>query len=145
MPRNQRFESSDSSMDDWRSVVKKSVYTGAIGAVGAYLIYGERGSASFLEMQVPAAVAAGLGAGVGSVGSDLLSDWILEKVSDQSNEIKTAEGTAIKLGVAGASTVLALKYASGLDPTVEGFVLGAGSKFGGDAVHTQLDPLAMLF
>lgn len=145
MPRNQRFESNDSNMDDWRSIVKKSVYTGAIGAVGAYLIYGERGTSNFLDMQVPTAVAAGLGAGVGSVGSDLLSDWVMEKVSDQSNEIKTVEGTAIKLGVAGASTVLALNYASSISPSVEGFVLGAGSKFGGDAVHAQVDPLAMLF
>ena len=144
MPRNQRFESNDSNMVDWRSIVKKSAYTGAIGAVGAYLIYGERGTSNFLDMQVPSAVAAGLGAGVGSVGSDLLSDWILEKL-DQSNEIKTVEGTAIKLGVAGASTVAALKYASGISPSAEGFILGAGSKFGGDAVHAQIDPLGMLF
>jgi len=144
MPRNQRFESNESNMDDWRSIVKKSVYTGAIGAVGAYLIYGERGTSNFLDMQVPSAVAAGLGAGVGSVGSDLLSDWILEKL-DQSNEIKTVEGTAIKLGVAGVSTVVALKYATNIPPSAEGFILGAGSKFGGDAVHAQVDPLAMLF
>lgn len=145
MPRNQRYNDSASMSDDWKSITKKAIYTGAIGAVGAYLIYDEKGQSNFLNMQVPSAVAAGLGSGVGSVVSDNFSGWVINKL-DQSDGIKTAESTAIKLAVSGAGTVVALKYASGIPVSIEGFGLGAASKFAGDALYMEgVDPLGMLF
>jgi hypothetical protein len=143
MPQNQRYNDM-SEKDNWKSISKKAAYATAIGSVGAYLIFDERGESSFLNMQVPSAVAAGLGAGVGSVAGDLLTDWVIEKF-DQTSSIKNVESTAVKLMVSGAGTVGALKYASGIPMSVEGFALGAGSKFAGDAVYLEVDPLAMLF
>lgn len=144
MPRNQRFDNNIAMSDDIKSISKKAIYTAAIGAAGAYLLFDEKGSSTFVNLQMPTALAAGLGAGIGSAVSDYGSDWVMSKL-DQSNEIKTVESTAIKLAVAGVGTGVALKYASNIPLSVESVALGSISKFGGDAVYNQVDPLAMLF
>jgi len=144
MPRNQRYKEPLDSNKDWKTVSKKALYATAIGSVGAYLIFDEKGEGTFLNMQVPSAVAAGLGSGVGSIAGDFLTDWVVSNL-DQSDTIKTAESTAIKLAVSGVGTVGALKYASGMPISVEGFILGSASKFAGDALYQEFDILAMLF
>lgn len=143
MPRVNPYDSEVPGAN-WSEVGKKAIYTTGVASVGAYLLFGERGQGSFVGMQVPNAVAAGLGAGTGSVVSDLVSGYVIGSLN-QGDEIKTAESTAIKLAVSGAGTVAALKYGSGVDPSLAGFGLGCAAKFGGDAVYQQLDPLGMLW
>lgn len=146
MPRNfNAFEDGDTGDQDFRQVSKKALYTGTIGALGAWLLFSETGQSNFLNMQVPSAVAAGLGSAAGSVGSDLFSGFVIGKMLDQDASIKSVEATAVKLGVSGLTTVGALKFASGIDPSMNGFLLGAGSKMGGDYLNTNVDPLQMFF
>lgn len=144
MPRNQRYDESHTEGDNWKSLSKKALYSSAIGSVGAYLIFDEVGESPFLNFKVPAAVAVGLSTAVGSVTSDLTSNFVLSKL-DQSDDIKNAESTAIKLAISGVGTLGALKYASGIPYSIEAFTLGAAAKFGGDAVFMEMDVLGMLF
>jgi len=137
------YKDIQSDDENWRDITKKGVYAGAIGSVGAYLLFGETGQSSFMNMQLPAALTAGVGAGLGSVSSDLLSGYVINKL-DQTNEMKSVESRVIKLGVAGVGTVAALKFGSGIEPSLNGALLGVGAKFGGDAVHFEMDPLSFL-
>lgn len=145
MPRDQvinaEVSAAVSNSNNWTKIAKKAIYTGAIGSAAAYFLYGEKGPSSFLDMQVPASISAGLGTSVGSITSDLLSDYVIGKI-DQSDSMKMTETFAVKAGLSGLGTVAALKYGSGIDPSMEGFILGAGSKIGGDAAYNQMDPLS---
>jgi hypothetical protein len=58
---------------------------------------------------------------------------------DQDQEIKTAESTAIKLGIAGLSTAATLKFGSGVDFSANIVLLGAC------AVNNSFDVLGLLF
>jgi len=144
MPRVNPYDS-EVPEANWAEMGKKAIYATGVASVGAYLLYGERGQGSFVGMQVPNALAAaGLGAGTGSLVSDAVSGYVISKL-DQGDQIKTAEGTVVKLGISGLGTVAALKYGSGVDPSLEGFLLGSASKFLSDAVYQQMDPLGMLW
>ncbi len=144
MPRTKPYKDLNAPVEDWKAVAKKAIYSGSVGAVGAYLLFNETGSSEFLNMSMPSSLAAGSGVAIGSVASDLMSDMIIEKM-DQSAGLKQAEGTAVKLAVAGLGSSVALKYGSGVDVSANTFLLGAGSKFIGDGVYEQADPLQMLW
>ncbi len=143
VPFNNNFE----LQKEFRPVSKKAIYTGAIASAASYLLLGEKGELNTLgNMSVPSSLAIGACVGVGSVVSDLGSDYLISMV-DQSASVQSLETTGIKLGVAGLASVTALKLASGVDPSVVGFGLGAGSKAAGDYTYNNLDNalLGMLF
>ena len=145
MPRSQRSDISKiSKAEDYKSIGKKAVYTGAIAAVGSYLFLDERGTSPLIDFQVPSAIAVAAGSAVGSVTGDLLSDFVIDKMTS-SNSIRGIESTAVKIGLSGAGTVVGLKLMSGFEPSVQGFGLGCVSKALGDYSYDKVDPLAMLF
>jgi hypothetical protein len=146
MPRTKSYEKNSmvESNGNFKEIAKKAVYSGAIGAAAARLLFNETGSSEYFGMEMNSALAAGGGYALGSVGGDIISLWIVNWL-DQDQEIKTAESTAIKLGIAGVSTAAALKFGSGVEFSANTILLGAGAKFTGDAVNNSFDVLGMLF
>lgn len=148
MPRTTNYTRAVVTKDtDFKSVAKKAIYSGAIGAAAGYFLLGEtEGTLTIGSMAVPTAVGVGVGVAGGSVAGDLLSGYVIERM-DQSDGMRTAESEFVKLGMAGVGTVATLKLAYGIDPSLNGALLGGGSKFAGDAVNDQMDDalLGMLF
>lgn len=145
MPRTKVYRDAMTQSDqNLKDITKKALYSGAIGAAAGYFLFNETGNTEFFNMNLPSSVAVGGGVGLGSVASDLLSGFVINKL-DQDQEIKTAESTAIKLGVAGLGSAVALKWGSGVDFSIETVGVGAASKFAGDAVYYEMDPLGALF
>jgi hypothetical protein len=133
---------------NWKPVVKKATYSAAIGTAAAYFLLGE--NTGELEgvagMMVPTSVGVGLSCAGGSIAGDLLSGFVIERL-DQSSGIRTAESELTKLGVSGLSTVAVLKGVYGVDPSLNGFLLGGASKFAADGIYLEVDDslLGMLF
>lgn len=144
MPRTKQVNTVVAIQDDWKSIVKKSIYTGVIAGVGSYLLFNEAGQSEIFNVTMSSAGVVGVAAAGGSIASDLLSDYVINSM-DQSQGVRMAEGTAVKLGISGASTVLALKLGANVDPSLNGFLIGGGSKAGGDWLQAQVDPLQVLF
>jgi hypothetical protein len=125
-------------MDEFRKIGKKYLYTAAIAAAGSMLL----GDATLsdegrlFEMQVPLPIAAGFGAATGSVLSNLASDYVTDKLFDDST-IRTTERTVVGVGLAAGGSVLGLKYLSGLPPSLDGAILGAGSYIGGEYLYSM--------
>jgi hypothetical protein len=142
MPLNQPVEDGES---DYKPLIKKAVYTGAIATAGSYLLFGEGSSnVNFLNMNVNTALAAGLGGASGSVAGDLLSDYVVNAF-EQSKPLQNMEKTIIKSAVSGAGCVATLSVAADVEPNIRLFGLGAASKILGDTVHQQAPVLDMLF
>lgn len=138
MPRNELVNWNDVPSDKEFSVVtKKALYTGSIGVLGAVLLGGESFSQTenVLGMSVPAPVAAGLGIAGGSIASNLLSDYVINGLFDQSQGVKQLESTVIKGGLAAAGSVGGMYYLSGVQPSLNGAILGVGSYVGGEFVY----------
>ena len=148
MPRIQQVQNYRGDDDvALKPVIKKSLYAGAIGALGAYLLLGETtGQLAVAGTNVPAAVGLGVACSGGSIAGDLLSGYIIDKL-DQSQGVKTMESELIKLGVSSAGCVGTMSFIYGIEPSLTGALLGGGSKFAADSVYNQYDPnlLGMLF
>ena len=89
-------------------------------------------------MNVPASVTVATSAAIGSAAGDILTDYVIKSMG-QDKAIKNLESVAIKLGLAGASTVGSLKLVSGIDPSLVGFATGSLGKFVGDGIYNQAD------
>lgn len=129
------------------TLLKRAIYSAAVGASAAAFLFGESGeTASLLNMSLSAPIVVGASVGVGSIISDLTSDYVINKM-DESGSIKTLENTALKVGISGAATLISLKTLSGIDPSLNTFLVGATSKLAGDAVFQGYDNvlLGMLF
>ncbi len=133
----------DTENKNLRVILKKSVYAGVVGGLADYFILGDRGSGSLAGMALPASVVAGTGVAMGSAASDLVSDYVIEKMTDQSPGTKSLEETAVKLSLSGVGTVVALNVIAGVPPDATSFIVGGLSKFGGDAVYTNSDPMLL--
>lgn len=148
MPKTQMFELSEapSFSNEWKPVLKRGIYTGLVATAGSYFLLGETLNSNVLGYSVISAVAVGTAAGVGSAASDLLSDYVINRL-DQSQGIRTMENNLIKYGISGLGTMGALSLSSKVSPSIEGFAVGAAFKFAGDAVFQQVDAnlLGMLF
>jgi hypothetical protein len=95
--------------DEFKKVRKKYLYTAAIGAVGLMLLGDINASeqGSLLGMNVPLSVSISLGVGLGSVIANVASDYVTDKLFDDST-IRTMEknvvGVALSAGGAVASS-----------------------------------------
>jgi hypothetical protein len=128
-------------------VAKRALYSGAVGALGAALLFGEGvNTAPFLNMPFNSAIVVGASVAAGSVVSDLTADYVINRL-DENDGLKTIENTGIKVAIAGGGTLLGLKYLSNVEPSLNSFALGATSKVLGDGIYTGYDPalLGMLF
>ena len=127
-------------------LVKKALYTAASARLASYLLLNETGTSNVFGTNVPASVTVAMYAAIGSAAGNLLTDYVIKSMG-QDKAIKNLESVAIKLGLAGASTVGSLKLVSGIDPSLVGFATGSLGKFVGDGINNQADNflLGLLF
>lgn len=139
---NLQLYESPSAIDEFKKLSKKYIYCAAIAGVGSMLLgdanLDEKGSV--LGMSVPLAVSAGLGAGVGTVVSDLTSDFVVNRLFDDST-IRNTERMIVGTSLAAGGSVLGLKYLSGLPPSLDGAILGAASHVGANYMYSMDDGL----
>jgi hypothetical protein len=131
-----------STGDEVKKISKKDLYTAAIGATGSILLgdisASEQGS--LLGMNVPLPVSVGLGVGLGSVVANFASDYVTDKLFDDST-IRTIEKNVVGLGLGAADSVAGAKYLSEIPPFVDVALLGAGSYIGGKYLFLMDDSL----
>ena len=146
MPREKRSDTTLVHTNMWRDTAKRAVYSGLVAGLGGYFLLGETGEGEFLGKNVMMSTAVAGSVAVGSVVSDLASDCIISSM-DQSYQTRAVESGLIKASVCGLGSIIALKGASDIDPSLVGFATGAVSKVIGDSVYTSYDPvlLGMLF
>lgn len=122
-----------------KKIMLSALCTGVVSGVAVKLLFGEYGTADYFGMPLDVSIATGLATGVGSVASDLGSEYVLKKMG-LSNQLFNGSSTAVKAGVCGAVSTATLLLA-GSENYVGPFILGAGSKMGGDAVYDRVfDP-----
>jgi hypothetical protein len=127
-----------SRIDEFKKIGKKYLYTAAIAAAGSMLL----GDATLsdegrlFEMKVPLPISASFGAVTGSVISNLASDYVTDKLFDDST-IKTTERTVVRVGLTAGGSVLVLKYLSGMPPSLDSAILGAGFYVGGEYLYSM--------
>lgn len=131
-------------------VAKRIIYTAAVGTAAAALLGGESFSSSseLFGMSVPDPIVAGLSIGIGSGLGVLLQDTIIEKLlKDSPDSIRGLEVVAVEGGLAVAGGLIGLSYLAGIEPSLNGALLSAGSYVGGSWIHANLDQslLGMLY
>ena len=145
MPLNRKVKKVDKQIQfDLKESTKKGIYTGVIAGVASYLFLNEKGNSQFLDMNVPSAVAIGGSLAIGSVVADYTNEY-LNTIVDIPLDYQPAENTLVRSGIEGVVGVAAMKLTSNINPSLLGFGVGAASSFAGQAVSSQIDPLAMLF
>jgi hypothetical protein len=125
MPLNQIINPLDTSGLDkeWRPVIKRAIYSSLIASAGSYFLLGEKLESKIFNYPIVSAGAVGFAAGLGSVGGNLLTDYVINQIN-QSQGLRIAESNIAKYGFSGLSTVGALYLASEVPPSVEGFAVG---------------------
>jgi hypothetical protein len=78
--------------------------------------------------------------GLGSVVANVASDYITDKLFDDST-IRTVERNIVGLGLGAASSVAGAKYLSGIPPSIDVALLGAGSYVGREYLFSMDDSL----
>ena len=136
------YSNMPSTGDEVKKISKKYLYTAAIGATGSMLLgdisASEQGS--LLGMNVPLPVSVGLGVGMGSVAANLASDYVTDKLFDDST-IRTMERNVVGIALGSAGAVAGGKYLSGLPPSLDLALLGGASYIGGEWLYSQDDAL----
>jgi hypothetical protein len=136
------YSNMPSTGDEVKKISKKYLYTAAIGAAGSMLLgdisANEQGS--LLGINVPLPVSVGLGVGLGSVVANVASDYVTDKLFDDST-IRTVEKNVVGLGLGAAGSVAGAKYLSGIPPSLDVALLGAGSYVGGEYLFSLDDSL----
>jgi hypothetical protein len=132
------YSNMDSISDEVKKISKKYLYTAAMGAAGSILLgdisASEQGS--LLGMNIPLPLNVGLEVGLGSVVANLGSDYVTDKLFDDST-IRTIERNVVGLGLGAAGSVAGAKYLSGIPPSLDVALLGAGSYVGGEYLYGQ--------
>ena len=122
-----------------KETVTKALLTGAVAGLATNFLFGDSSAVDYFGMSLNPAIASGAGCALGSIGSDLLSNMVIERMSIPQN-IKSAEEMAIRLGVCGLATTVALAVGSDIQSSAypKTFLLGAGSKAGGDWLEEKV-------
>jgi hypothetical protein len=116
-----------------------ALLTGGIAAAGSMLLFGETGNTTIGGISLPTPVIIGASAGVSSWASDAVSDMIIKKLP-QSVNYANAEKLAVKLGVCGATTAIALKVTTGLpnENLIKAVALGAAARAAADWTNNNV-------
>lgn len=111
----------------------KALLTGAVSAVGSIVLFGETEQANLMGISLPAYLIVGGASAAGSWVSDVFSDNVI-RMLPQANEWKHVESLAVRLGLAGGASALALKFTTGMPDSnlIKSFGLGAASKAAGE-------------
>jgi len=116
-----------------------ALLTGAIAGGASMFLFGESGNSNIGGISIPTPLLVGASAGVSSWASDAVSDMIIAKLP-QSVNYANAEKLAVKLGVCGASTAIALKVTTGLpnENLLKAVALGAGARAAADWTNNNV-------
>jgi hypothetical protein len=124
--------------DKVKKISKKYLYTAAIGAARSMLLgdisASEQGS--LLDMNVPLPISVGLGVGKRSVVANVASDFVTNKLFDDST-IRTIEKNLVGITLGADGAVAGGKYLSGLPPSLDLSLLGSVSYVGGEWLYNQ--------
>lgn len=118
----------------------KNLLTAIVGGLGGVIVFGETGSSNIANMiNVPTYVVIGASAGVGGFVADMFSDNIIRRLPTNPR-LMNVESLAVRLGLSGTGTALALKLTTGLpnENILKGFGLGAVSKAGGEWINNNV-------
>lgn len=118
----------------------KNLLTAVVGSVGGIMLFGETGSSNIANMiTLPTYIVIGASAGIGGFTADMFSDNIIRRLPTNP-KLKNAESLAVRLGLAGGATSLALKLTTGLpnENVAMAFGLGAASKIGGEWLNNNV-------
>jgi hypothetical protein len=120
-----------------KELLVKAGLSAVIGGVGSSILFGDS-DVNILGMVTKASVFTGAAVGLGSIASDLVSENIIENM-DIAQNVKTIEGTLVKVGVCGAASSAVL-IANGMPVSnlPQSFLLGSASKLGGDYAEQML-------
>jgi hypothetical protein len=118
--------------------ITKSLVSGTVAAVAANILYGNS-DITVMGINTSAVTVVGGSVAVGSLASDYISESIIEKM-DVPQNVKSIEETLVRGGVCGAASagVMLGLTDMGMAGAPQAFVLGAGSKIGGDMLEEQL-------
>lgn len=125
-----------------RDIAFNAICTAAVAGAATYFVFNEYDTVNYFGMSVSSPVAVGVGCGIGSVVSDLTSEYVIKKIG-VNDQIVNGSTLAVQAGVGGTASAAAL-YFGGLpfESIPSAFILGAGSKLGGDYVNKKVfDPI----
>lgn len=126
---------------DTKKVAMNALLVGCVGALATNLILGRYGDVDYYGFTMPAYLATGAGCAVGSVVSDFTSEMVIKRMG-ANNQIMNGSTLAVQVGIGGVASSAVL-FAGGLPSTdlPRAFIIGAGSKLGGDYANAKLfDP-----
>ena len=144
MPRVRNVPQKKTEMVNGANIAKNAIYCGVIGGVASYLFLGEVGEVKLGTMSIPSSVGVGIGCAGGSIAGDALSGMVIDRFQEP-GRVRQIEEAGIKYGLTALGTVGTLGVLYGIEPSLTAALVGAGSKFAGDGVREQFDPLGMLF
>lgn len=124
-----------------KKIILNFLSTGVVAFAATKIVLGEYENVTYYGMDISAPFATGLGCGVGSVISDLTSEYAIQKLNI-SNQLMSGSTLAVKAGI-GAIASAGVLYGGGLpsESLVTALLVGGGSKLGGDYVSEKLfDP-----
>jgi hypothetical protein len=120
---------SDEFTLEGKSLTKHALYSFLLGLGGAATIGGlsfsDTTQIGSMNVSAPVGVAAAIS--IASTVAMASSDIILKTTMDTSSKNRDMEKTAISTLVAGGGAVLGMKQFAGIDPSLNGFILGAAT------------------
>ncbi len=117
----------------------KALLTGAVAGAGSALLFGETQNSNLGGMQLPTFLVIGGANAIGSWVSDAFSDNIISKIP-QNPQWAHAESLAVRLGLSGGASALAMKITTGLpnENILKAGALGAASKAGAEWINDNI-------
>ncbi len=121
-----------------QKIAFNALCTGLVAGVATSYFIGENSNVDYFGMSIGAPYATALGCGVGSVVSDLTSDYVIQKLKIN-NQMMNGSTLLTKAAVGGGAAASVL-YLGGMPPQniSSGFIIGGGSKLGGDYANEML-------
>ena len=117
---------------DSKRIGLNALCTAVIAGLATKYLLGEYQNVAYYGQMMPASMANAIGCGVGSVVSDLTSDYVIKKIG-ANNQVMNGSVMATKIGV-GAVSSAGVLYFGGMPgegiPTA--LMIGGASKLGGD-------------
>ena len=120
---------------EWKEVATKAALTGVLAGIAASVLVGGDATVPLAGMDIPTAVALGIGCAAGSVSGDLAHKYVLPHIP-QNQKFAGVESIAISTGasILGAYVVT---MGTGL-PLAPIVAIGGGSFIGSDYVYHQI-------
>lgn len=122
----------------WSEIATRAAVTGGVATVGSLLMGDSLSqSVNLGPLSIPAPLGVGASVAASSVAADISRNYILPSLPGNA-KYADLEGTALGLGIAGASSAYLLSSIGSRQPWLIRAAMGAGSYAAGDYVHGKL-------